>query len=32
MKELKVHIVHVILLEFKNYKNATETAKKISCV
>ena len=32
MKELKVHIPHVILWEFKNYKNATETAKKICSV
>ena len=29
MDELKVHIRHVMLWEFKNKKNATETAKKI---
>ena len=29
-KELKVHVRHAMLCEFKNNKNATETAKKIS--
>ena len=28
MEELKVHIQHIVLWEFKNNKNATETAKK----
>ena len=28
MEELKVHIQHVMLWEFKNNKNTTETAKK----
>ena len=32
MEELKVHIWHVMLWEFKNNKNAAETAKKISSV
>ena len=32
MEKLKVHIRHVMLWEFKNNKNATETAQKISCV
>ena len=32
MEELKVHIWHVMLWEFKNNKNATETAKKISSI
>ena len=29
MDELKVHIRHVMLLEFKNNQNARETIKKI---
>ena len=29
MKELRVHIQHVRLREFKNNKNATKTEKKI---
>ena len=29
MEELKVHIWHVMLREFKNNKGITETAKKI---
>ena len=29
MEELKVHIRHVMLWEFKNNKNATETAQNI---
>ena len=32
MEELKMHIRHVMFREFKNNKNATETAKIISCV
>ena len=32
MGELKVHIQYAILWEFKNNKNTTETAKKISSV
>ena len=32
MEELKVHIQHVMLWEFKNNKNATRTAKKICSV
>ena len=32
MEDLKVHIRHVMLWEFKNNKNATETAKKICSV
>ena len=32
MEELKVHIQHVILWEFKNIKNITETAKEICSV
>ena len=32
MDERKVHIRHVILWEFKNNKNATETTKKVSNV
>ena len=32
MEELKVHIWHVILWEFKNNKNVIETATKISSV
>ena len=32
MKELKVHIWHVMLWEFKDIKNATETAKNICSV
>ena len=32
MEELKVHFRHVMLWEFKNDKNATEKAKKISSV
>ena len=29
MKELKVHIQHIILCKFKHYKNSIKTAKKI---
>ena len=29
MEKLKVHIQHVMLLEFENNKNATETFKRI---
>ena len=29
MEEVKVHILHEMFSEFKNYKNLTETAKKI---
>ena len=32
MEELKVHNQHVILWKFKNNKNATKTAQKISSV
>ena len=32
MEEMKGHIRHVMLSEFMNNKNATETAKKISSV
>ena len=32
MEELKVHFQHIMLCEFKNSKNATETAKKIGSV
>ena len=32
MDKLKVYIWHVIWWEFRNNKNATETAKKISSV
>ena len=32
MEELKVHIQHVMLWEFNNYKNPTETAQKIYTV
>ena len=32
MGELKVHIQHVMLLEFKTNKNATEIIKKICIV
>ena len=32
MEKLKVYIRPVTLWEFKNIKNATETAKKISCI
>ena len=32
MKEMKVHIRYVMLWEFKNNKNNTETARKISSV
>ena len=32
MEELKVHIRHIMLREFKNNINATETFKKISSV
>ena len=30
MEELKEYIRHVMLWDFKNYKNATQTAKKIT--
>ena len=30
MKEMKVYIQYVMLLEFKNSKNPTETAEKFS--
>ena len=32
MEEVKVHIQHVMLWEFKNNKNTIETTKKISSV
>ena len=32
MRELKVHIQHLMLREFKSHTDTTETAKKISSV
>ena len=32
MEELNMHIWHILLWEFKNNKNAAETAEKISSV